>query len=112
MRLIEPEARQLPWFTASRRQETPQWQVAPLYRLFGSEELSQRSAVFRKRMSPAMAVLHPSAAASLGINAGKWLSIECGNDTVTLPVVFSEHLPAGLVGLPSVCRAFRSICPA
>lgn len=100
VRLIEPDDSGLEWFAVPRRQESTGWQVAPLHRLFGSEELSQRSAVFRKRMTPAVAVLHPASAATLGVNAGAWLAVECGGETLTLPVAFSEHLPVGLVGLP------------
>lgn len=100
VRLIEPAAGQLPWFPVPGQRAPEGWQVAPLYRLFGSDELSQRSAVFRERMTEALVVLHPSDAATLGVNEGARLELQCCGETLVLPVRFSAQLPAGQVGLP------------
>ena len=100
VRLIEPADGKLAWFPVPGPYEREGWQVAPLYRLFGSDELSQRSAVFRERMTEASAVLHPSDAATLGINEGARLELHCCGETLVLPVRFSAQLPEGQVGLP------------
>ncbi len=101
VRLIEPSASGLNWFTpAAQTPATGQWQIAPMYRLFGSEELSQRSPVFGQRMSEAVMVINPQEGEKLGINEGARLELQCSGETVNLPVHFSAALPAGQVGLP------------
>ncbi len=101
VRLIEPTNSGLGWFTpVAADQVSGQWRVAPMYRLFGSEELSQRSAVFGERMSEAALVINPQEGEKLGINEGTRLELQCGDETVNLPVRFSAELPAGQVGLP------------
>ena len=102
VRLIEPSAGQLEWFMPPLPAPVirGQWQVAPLYRLFGSEELSQRSAVFRERMTEACVVLNQGEAEKLGITRGTWLELPCAGETLRLPVRFSATLPAGQAGLP------------
>jgi len=101
VRLIEPSDSGLNWFTpAAQTSDSGQWQVAPMYRLFGSEELSQRSSVFGQRMSEAVMVINPQEGEKLGINEGARLELQCGGETVNLPVHFSAALPAGQVGLP------------
>lgn len=90
------------WFTAipSAFQSGQQFQVAPLWRLFGSEELSQRSAVMQQRMSKAEVVLNPQDANRLGIAEGHVLQINCCGVEIILPVRYSQDLSQGLVGLP------------
>ncbi|ARU94707.1 NADH-quinone oxidoreductase subunit NuoG [Tatumella citrea] len=101
VRLIEPSASGLNWFTpVAPTPAAGQWQVAPMYRLFGSEELSQRSPVFGQRMSEAVMVINPQEGEKLGVNEGALLQLQCGGETVNLPVHFSAALPAGQVGLP------------
>jgi len=51
-------------------------------------------------MTDAVVVLHPSDAASLGINEGARLELQCCGETLVLPVRFSAQLPAGQIGLP------------
>lgn len=77
-----------------------QWQVAPYYHLFGSEEMSQRSPVFQKRMPIASLRLNPADAAKLGLNEGAQVSFSWQGHAVSLPLVMAAGLTAGQVGLP------------
>lgn len=103
VRLIEPADKQAAWFTSVPQPFAPvagQWRVAPYYHLFGSDELSQRSPVFQKRMPVAVLRLNPADAASLGINEGAVASFTVDGKTLRLPVQLSDGLAAGQVGLP------------
>ena len=102
VRLFEAGEGSLPWFT-----EVPtafvggeQWRVAPCYQLFGSEEMSQRSPVFQKRMPQPMLVINPQDAAKLGVNAGSAVEFSCSGETLRLPVRLSSALQPGQIGLP------------
>lgn len=102
VRLFEAGDASLPWFT-----EVPtafvggeQWRVAPYYQLFGSEEMTQRSAVFQKRMPQPMLVINQSDAAKLGVNEGTAVEFTCSGETLRLPVRFSSALQPGQIGLP------------
>jgi NADH-quinone oxidoreductase subunit G len=102
VRLFEASDRSLPWFTAIPESfvEGNQWRVAPYYQLFGSEEMTQRSPTFQKRMSPATLVINPADAEKLGVNNGSSVELVCAGETLRLPVRFSASLQAGQVGLP------------
>ena len=102
VRLFEAGDASLPWFT-----EVPtafvggeQWRVAPYYQLFGSEEMTQRSAVFQKRMPQPMLVINQSDAAKLGVNEGTAVEFTCSGETLRLRVRFSSALQPGQIGLP------------
>ncbi|WP_313159097.1 NADH-quinone oxidoreductase subunit NuoG [Mixta calida] len=102
VRLFEASAGQLSWFdrvpTAFTRNGG--WRVAPYYNLFGSEEMSQRAPVMQQRMPQPAIVINPADAATLGVNAGAALELNCAGETLRLPVRFSDALQAGQVGLP------------
>lgn len=102
VRLFEAGDTSLPWFTAvpARFNEGQQWRVVPYYQLFGSEEMTQRSPTFQKRMAPATLVINPADAEKLGVNPGASVELVCAGETVRLPVRFSAALQAGQVGLP------------
>lgn len=68
--------------------------------LFGSEELSQKSPVFQQRMAPAVVYLNPDDAARLAVNAGTRVQLTWEGSHWRLPVVLSERLAPGLLGLP------------
>lgn len=103
VRLFEASATQLDWFdsvpVAFRRREN-QWQVAPYYHLFGSEEMTQRSPVIQQRMPQACVMINPSDAKEVGVVAGNVVQFSCQGQTLRLPVLFSSALPSGLLGLP------------
>ena len=103
VRLIEASASGLEYFTAvpaSFHAEEGKWRIAPYYHLFGSDELSQRSPVFQSRMPEPYIKLNPADAAKLGVNAGAMVSFSVEGQTLSLPLVISEGLAAGQVGLP------------
>ncbi|AYC19795.1 NADH-quinone oxidoreductase subunit G [Dickeya dianthicola] len=111
VRMIEAGDGSLTYFSRIPAPFAPQqgqWQVAPYYNLFGSEELSQRSGVIQQRMPPACAVVNQADAALLGVNAGALLDITCGGQTLRLPVRLSTELRQGQVGLP---LGFPGIAP-
>ncbi|MFP1924824.1 NADH-quinone oxidoreductase subunit NuoG [Lonsdalea quercina] len=85
-----------------------QWQVAPYYHLFGSEEMSQRADVIQQRMPQPYAMVNPADAAQLGVNPGTLLEIVCDGQTLRLPVQVSAELRQGQVGLP---LGFPGIAP-
>ncbi|PLM41092.1 NADH-quinone oxidoreductase subunit NuoG, partial [Klebsiella quasipneumoniae] len=103
VRLFEASASGLEYFTAvpaSFQAEDGKWRIAPYYHLFGSDELSQRAPVFQSRMPEPYIKLNPADAAKLGVNAGAMLSFSVEGQTLRLPLVISEGLTAGQVGLP------------
>ncbi|MGM3175304.1 NADH-quinone oxidoreductase subunit NuoG [Dickeya lacustris] len=103
VRLIEAGESSLAYFSqipAAFAPQQGQWQVAPYYNLFGSDELSQRSAVIQQRMPQACAVVNQADAELLGIHAGALLDITCGGQMLRLPVRVSDALRQGQVGLP------------
>ena len=102
VRLFDAGDASLPWFT-----QVPtafvggeQWRVAPYYQLFGSEEMTQRSPVFQKRMPQPMLVISQQDAAKLGVNEGAAVEFSCSGETLRLPVRFSSALQPGQIGLP------------
>ncbi|WP_039659734.1 MULTISPECIES: NADH-quinone oxidoreductase subunit NuoG [Pantoea] len=102
VRLFEASNSELPWFTTvpAAFVSDAKWRVAPLHRLFGSEEMSQRSPVFQQRMTEPALVINPEDAAKLGVNNGAAVEFSCAGETVRLPVRFSASLQAGQIGLP------------
>lgn len=76
------------------------WVVVDYPQLFGSEELSQRSAVFQQRMSEAKLYLNCDDAARLGLSAGALVEFLWGGSSWRLPVALSDQLAPGLLGLP------------
>ncbi|WLS80167.1 NADH-quinone oxidoreductase subunit NuoG [Erwinia pyri] len=103
VRLFEAGDAQLGWFDvvpAAFAGESNSWRVAPYFHLFGSEEMSQRSAVIQQRMPEPYVMVNPADAAKLGVNAGSSVEFSCAGETLRLPVRFSGTLQAGQVGLP------------
>ncbi|WP_338557235.1 NADH-quinone oxidoreductase subunit NuoG [Erwinia sp. E_sp_B04_7] len=102
VRLFEAGDAQLGWFDvvpAAFASESG-YRVAPYFHLFGSEEMTQRSAVIQQRMPEPYVMVNPADAAKLGVNAGSVVAFSCKGETLRLPVRFSDTLQAGQVGLP------------
>lgn len=76
------------------------WQVAPCYRLFGSEELSQCSPKFQQRMAAATLLLNAADANALGVSEGTLMELICLGEVITLRLAIAPTLATGLVGLP------------
>jgi NADH-quinone oxidoreductase subunit G len=74
--------------------------IAPLYHMFGSEELSARAEPVQERIPAAYAAFSASDASRLGLVEGGKASVKTGDELVELAVRISATLPAGLVGLP------------
>ncbi len=102
VRLFEAGEGSLPWFSnvPERFASGSHFRVAPYYRLFGSEEMTQRSPTFQKRMVPAELVINPADAEKLGVNHGAAAELVCAGETLRLPVRFSAFLQPGQIGLP------------
>ncbi|MNC50557.1 NADH-quinone oxidoreductase subunit G [compost metagenome] len=103
VRLIEASANGLEYFTAvpaSFEAQEGNWRIAPYYHLFGSDEMSQRSPVFQTRMPQPYIKLNPADAAKLGVNAGARISFSYEGQTISLPLIITDGLSAGQVGLP------------
>ncbi len=102
VRLFEASEASLPWFTQvpTAFVSGERWRVAPYYQLFGSEEMTQRSPVFQKRMPQPMLVLSQQDAAKLGVNEGAAVEFSCSGETLRLPVRLSSVLQPGQIGLP------------
>lgn len=102
VRLFNKSMDYLPWFTTipERFIVSNQWRIAPYYQLFGSEEMTQRSPVFNKRIPPATLSMNPADAEKLGVNNGSVVKLVCAGETLCLPVRFSALLQSGLIGLP------------
>lgn len=103
VRLIEAGEAKLGYFSqipSGFCQQDGKWRIAPYYHLFGSDEMSQRSPVFQQRMVQPYLKLNPTDAARLGVNQGTWVSFSYEGQTVRLPLIISEGLAAGQVGLP------------
>ncbi len=75
-------------------------QVVGYDQLFGGEELSARSPVIQARMSEPVLVLNPADANRLALSAGSQVAFSWGGHHWRLTLRLSEHLTAGLVGLP------------
>src|SRR3990167_1969951 len=79
IRLIEPKGDGLNWFTGVPKPFAPaagQWQVVPLYHLFGSDETSALAAPIQERIVPAYVALAKAEADKLGVNDGALLSLQ------------------------------------
>jgi NADH-quinone oxidoreductase subunit G len=74
--------------------------AAPLYHLFGSEELTARAEPVQERIPDAYVALSQSDANRLGLAEGAEASIKVAGELLTLPVRISSTLPVGIVGLP------------
>jgi len=76
------------------------WLVLPLYRVFGSEELSARSAPIAELTAPARLAVAPSDAEQLGLGDGAQAELVLDGDLYRLPVCIDPALPSGTAGLP------------
>ena len=73
--------------------------IAPLYHLYGSDELTARAEVTASQLPAASAALNPADAARLNRHDGGVLSLDVAGQRLELPVVVRDDQPAGTVGL-------------
>ncbi|MDF2446851.1 MAG: nuoG [Moraxellaceae bacterium] len=74
--------------------------IAPLYHIFGSDEMSSRAKPVQQRIPELYVALSTTDATRLGLADGKKASVKVGDGLMELVVRVSSTLPAGLVGLP------------
>jgi NADH-quinone oxidoreductase subunit G len=86
------------YFAAPAKARGADLQLLPLRHIFGSEEMSQRAEVIAGRAPKSYVALNAADAARLGLNDS--VKVEAGGESWVLPVLRSESLAAGLVGLP------------
>lgn len=72
----------------------------PLWRHFGSDELSSLAEPIQQRMTPATVTLSVADAQRLGIEHASQATVRVGDATLTLPVKVRIDFPIGLVGVP------------
>ncbi|MGL5214529.1 MAG: NADH-quinone oxidoreductase subunit NuoG [Aeromonas hydrophila] len=101
-RLLEAGEDSLGWFDTAPAPFSAKeaLQVVSYDQLFGGEELSARSPVIQARMSEPVLVLNPADASRLALSAGSQVAFSWGGHHWRLTLRLSEHLTAGLVGLP------------
>ncbi len=78
-----------------------QWQVAPLYHLFGSDELSVLAPAVKSMVVGAYVALSPADAARLKLAENSLVKVTLGNRSYSLRLKVSKSLTDGLVGLPA-----------
>jgi NADH-quinone oxidoreductase subunit G len=75
-------------------------QSAPLYHLYGSDEMSSRSEVVATRVPASYVAVSSSDAQSLGLTDGQNAEVIIGGSIFIAPVKVSADLAAGVVGVP------------
>ena len=105
VRLIEPPSAAAPGFYceippafAARPSE---WQIVPLYEIFGSEELSCIAPAIAERVPSPYLAVRPEDAASLGAEEGGVVEVRLSGTSCRLRVRLQEGLPAGVAGISS-----------
>lgn len=77
-----------------------EYEIAPYYHLFGSEELSQRADVIKQRMPDVYVMINVADAVNLNLKEGDIASFNCDEKHFKFPVKISKNLATGLIGLP------------
>lgn len=116
VRLIEPAVANAPaWFTSIPRAFQPasrQWLLLPLSAVFGSDELSNRSAAIAERIAKPFLSLHPSDGARLSLDDYSTIELALQGRTYSLVVQFEPSTPVGTVGLSLVPEVSGVSVPA
>jgi NADH-quinone oxidoreductase subunit G len=73
--------------------------VVPRHHIFGSEELSMRSPSIVERSAKACITMNEKDAARRGIRSEQQGSISVAETTFRLPIVVSNEMPDGVVGI-------------
>jgi len=79
---------------------TTKLRVAPLYHIFGSEELSAQASVVDEKIPAPYVAISTRDAARLGVQDNATVIVRIANQNVRLPVKISATLAVGSVGLP------------
>jgi len=79
---------------------TTKLRVAPLYHIFGSEELSAQASVVDEKIPAPYVAISAQDAARLGVQDNATVIVRIANQNIRLPVKISATLAVGSVGLP------------
>jgi NADH-quinone oxidoreductase subunit G len=74
--------------------------MLPIHHIYGSDELSARSAVLAERIPKAYLLISEASKVELGLREGELLSFEIAGHTHSLPVKVSAALQKGIAALP------------
>ncbi len=104
-RLIEPAQHKRPTYfnqiPGAFEQQAGKWLIAPLYHIFGSEELSILTPGIAERAPRPYVGLNPEDASSLDVREGETVSLPLEGEEWRLPVRLLPGLPEGVAGLPA-----------
>lgn len=105
LRLFEVNGRQLNYFNEVperfKHVENRLW-IVPLYHIYGSEELSSKSASVSKRVPRPYLAMNSTDAVRLRLSEGDAIEFETGGEQLNLTVKLDDSIPAGVAGLPTL----------
>jgi NADH-quinone oxidoreductase subunit G len=85
--------------TKARTRKKDEWQIVPVYQIFGSEELSSEGATMRQRIREPFVLLNNKDAASLNTKEGDMVEAEIGKIKIKTAVKIDNSLIDGLAGI-------------
>ncbi|MBA3581959.1 MAG: NADH-quinone oxidoreductase subunit NuoG [Gammaproteobacteria bacterium] len=103
VRLIEPNNTTTPYLgtaPAAFITRKNEWRVLPLHHIFGSDELSARTAPIQARMPTAYVAISAHDAQQLHVLDNTIVNIKTSQCTLKLPVIIHAALASGTIGLP------------
>ena len=92
----------LPYYQVSSSEaagKDNEWSFFPVYRIFGSEELSAAAAALSERIGLPFLLLHPDDAVKAGISENDETEVEVKGVKLRLRAGFDSSLPGGVVGI-------------
>lgn len=114
---LQRQAQRIPAWTIPSHEATAaatsdnQLRMLPLYRLFGSDELSANAAAIASVIDKPFVRLNKEDAAELGLQEGDWLELEVDSARYRLEATLSATQPAGTVGVPCGIPQLASLMP-
>ncbi|WP_444891088.1 NADH-quinone oxidoreductase subunit NuoG [Microbulbifer sp. DLAB2-AA] len=86
-------------------------QMLPIYRLFGSEELSNQSMSLSEIIDAPFILIHPDTLAHYTLTMGELVDIETSNDTHRAEIRPCNTIPHGCIGVPFGLPGMESLAP-
>jgi NADH-quinone oxidoreductase subunit G len=80
--------------------ESSELYAVPLYHIFGSDELSARSPALSERIPGVYVMINSGDAKDKNIENGQKVVLNCNGIKLDLPVLVSEKIAKGLIGIP------------
>jgi NADH-quinone oxidoreductase subunit G len=103
VRLFEAAGKQLTYFNdvpEKFRSVENQFWIVPVHHIFGSEELSAKSASVSKRVPNPYLLLNRKESAKLKLMEGATIEFDASGQHYQLPIKFSDSIAQGIAGLP------------